>query len=85
MTTTHTIARSRDVEITLDSYMRLEVETWPQSVAGEFITVSDDIKGALDAATRILYAAWLYYPDTTEARMREHVDDIVNAYNRTHK
>jgi hypothetical protein len=81
MTTLFNLYKSEEVELTIDSKMLMEVETLPGSVCGEFIPLTLTARGALDIATRILYAVWTNDPDAVEERVAELAKDIPTVYN----
>ena len=75
----HTIFENDDIILTLDSNMLMEVETDPCSHGGDFFTLTQSTNGALDIASRIMYAVWLEHPELAETRVKM-LADIPDVY-----
>ena len=81
MTTEHTLFKSPEIELVLDDKMLMEVETCPGQMEGGFYALTDSATGALNIATRIIYAVWTVNPELADMMVRHLSKDIPAAFN----
>lgn len=77
--TDFTLYRDDKVELTLDDKGSLELDIDYQHK--DYFILTRTPRGALDIATRMIYAVWVADPDLAEQRIAELAKDIPEVYN----